>query len=218
MNAADEREIARLDRLGARAPGSPAFAALAEACRRAGSAEEALRVAERGLAGDPEHSAGRIALALALIDLGRTDEARVALERVLGVVPEHVVAQRAEALIGTGAPELADVAEAELESAFDAAEAQPDEMWTANHVAQAAIEAVEAGEALAADDPFAEQETPFATETVAGLLERQGHGERAREIRQTLGRRSTPPRTLHERERLIATLERWLENLRRASA
>jgi predicted Zn-dependent protease len=213
MNAAAEREIERLERLGARAPGSPAFATLAEAHRRAGDAAEALRIAERGLTEDPDHASGRVALALALLDLGRADDARLALERVLGEVPDHVLALRAQARLAEPPASLDDVAEVELEHAFEHAEAQSDEMWTANHVAEAAIEAVEADEE---DDPLAAEDGPFATETVAHLLERQGHDARAREIRQGLVRRGSAP-PAPDRERVIATLERWLENLRRSA-
>ena len=52
-------------------PGAPAFPALAEANRRAGRLDEAERVAREGLRRCPELLAGRVALALALLDLGR---------------------------------------------------------------------------------------------------------------------------------------------------
>ena len=68
--------------------------------------------------------------------------------------------------------------------------------------------------------------SPFATETVAGLLEQQDHREEARAIREVLEGPAAPaslatdpgaglPDIVNERARVIATLERWLENLRR---
>jgi len=67
----------------------------------------------------------------------------------------------------------------------------------------------------------ADPDSPFATPTVASLLESQGHGAEAAALREELARRSrgeAPASAAAEgaqRERVIATLERWLENLRR---
>ena len=61
-------------------------------------------------------------------------------------------------------------------------------------------------------------DSPFATRTVADLLDRQGHGDHAAAIRRELtyrAEKSVSPLGETRREQLIATLERWLENLRR---
>ena len=61
-------------------------------------------------------------------------------------------------------------------------------------------------------------DSPFATRTIAELLDRQGHGDEAAAIRRELAYRaekSATPVADSRREQLIATLERWLENLRR---
>jgi hypothetical protein len=107
---------------------------------------------------------------------------------------------------------LADLAENELERAFDRAEAEPVEAWTTNRVAEAALRAVEA-------EPE-EDEVPFATETVARLYESQGDAERARSIRRSLTGEPEPgpfDADAEVRQRWVGTLERWLDNLRRAS-
>jgi tetratricopeptide (TPR) repeat protein len=213
-------EVERLVALGAADPAAPGFAALAEAQRRAGSAEEALRVAEAGLRERPEHAAGRVALALALLDLGRIDEAREQLLRVLDAVPDHPLALRKLDERGAGAEAEAaspfsTLDEAELEDAFEEAEAEPEEMVDANRLAEAALHAIEEGapEGL----PAASPDSPFVTETVAELLERQGHRREARAVREAIGRRGGDPRRAADRGQVLATLERWLDNLRRGS-
>ncbi len=63
--------------------GSADFPALAEAERRAGHPDRARSVAEAGLAAAPGRMAGRVAFGLALLDLGRIEEARTALSVIL---------------------------------------------------------------------------------------------------------------------------------------
>ena len=84
-------------------------------------------------------------------------------------------------------------------------------------MAEAALRSVEAGRPEGVVD-LSEPESPFATETVATLLERQGDAGRARAIRRNLG--SEPELGLDDpetRQQWVGTLERWLDNLRRAS-
>ena len=95
-----------------------------------------------------------------------------------------------------------EVRDDEFDSAFDEAESDPEQMRGADDVAQAALATVpdeEDGDAELEAPPrvdVAEGEddlrdvvatdpgSPFATETVAGLLEEQGHGEEADRIRE----------------------------------
>lgn len=211
-------EVERLERLGAGDPRSPAFPALAEAHRRAGRPEVALKIAEEGLRHQPGLVAGHMAVSLALLDLGRTDELRSRLARVLAEVPDHALATRVRAEL-PGPPEadvepLAGIDERELENAFDDAEAERDEMIDANHVAAATLRAVE--EEGPEGVLGSQGGSPFVTETMAGLLEQQGDVEGARAMRRALAPRRPEPRLEDDRrERVVATLERWLENLRR---
>ncbi len=222
------QEVARLEAQDA-APGAPSFPARAEAQRRAGRPDEARRIAEEGLAESPQRLAGRVALALALIDLGEIESAKDELGAVLATEPGHPVAraawtplqgEAADALPavvaeGEAAAEspLAALDEAELEDAFAEAEAEPDEMMTANHVAEAALRAVEDG---GPEGVRLDEDSPFATETVASLLEEQGDAASAEAIRSTLARRAPQAPADFDRERVVATLERWLDNLRRS--
>jgi hypothetical protein len=159
---------------------------------------------------------------MACLDLGDVEGARRALEPALSrlATSARTPLEVGPALVGEPFPvqsdPLVDLAENELEHAFDQAESEEVEVWTTNRVAEAALRSVEAGrpEGLA----FDESASPFATETVAGLLERQGEPERARAIRRTLEREvEEAARVPGERKRWIATLEGWLDNLRRAS-
>jgi hypothetical protein len=209
-----------------------AWVAEAEAARRAGRAEEARRLAEAALIDDPRAVAGRIVLALACLDLGDAEAARRALEPVVAsgsVAPEPLALDTSsgDEPFHVLSDPLADLAENELERAFDHAESEPVEAWTTNRVAEAALESVEHGDpeapplAAPASEADAEPEaaSPFATETLADLYERQGAPERARAIRRSLrgdGSAARPPAP-DDRRRWVSTLERWLDNLRRAS-
>lgn len=210
-------EIARLEALLGADPAAPAFPALAEANRRAGRLEEAERVAREGLRRRPELVAGRVALALVLLDLGRVEEARAELERVLEDVPDHPLALASFARAGGTALEA--LADDEIEGAFAEAEASVGEMVDANHVAARALQAADLDEP---EGVFpADPDSLFATPTVANLLESQGHGAEAAALREELARRSRGEAPASgaaadaQREHVIATLERWLENLRR---
>jgi hypothetical protein len=192
----------------------------AEAERRAGRPEQARRLAEAALVEEPFELAGRAVLALACLDLGDAAGARLALEpAVLGFAvgrPEPIALGPAtgEAFAVQSDP-LADLAENELEHAFANAESGPADVWTTDRVAEAALRDVERGEpeGVSLDDPG----SPFATETVAGLLERQGEPARAQAIRRVLEGREDATLAPEERKRWVSTLERWLENLRRDS-
>lgn len=236
-----QTEVARLEAIVRTGGATQAFPALCEAHRRSGRPEEAERLAREGLRRHPEQTAGRVALGLALIDLGRLDEARSELVRVLDAVPDHGLAQAALA-----EPEEAPVAEAELldeiadgelEQAFAAAEANPEEMMDANGVAAAVVRAVESepdeaegpsdpedgreGE-IALDHGQVAVEPPFATRSMADLLERQGRADEAQQLRASLD--VAPPAETEEaeaepaggeRDRVVRTLEGWLQNLRK---
>ena len=108
------------------------FAAEAERRRRAGDAHAALAIAEEGLAADPANHPGRVALALALLDLGDFQRAREQLEMAVPGAPEA-----ASGMMPSESGSLGDdLGEDELESAFAHAETNPDEMLSANKVVE----------------------------------------------------------------------------------
>lgn len=212
-------EMKRLEALGADRPDSPGIAALAEARRRDGDAAEALRLAEDGLASQPELVAARVARALALLDLKRPGEARLELERVLEAVPDHPIANTlVDDPRAVRAPDpLPELAEDELDEALDLAQPETDQMHSTDSYAAAAIQAAEQEDepvepGLVPFEPSGD--SPYATATIAGLLDDQGHGHEADAIRRGL---ETPPTARSEEQGgiVLSTLERWLDTLRR---
>jgi len=75
-------------------PASIAFAALAEAYRRAGRFEDAIATCVTGLKRHPSYLSARVTLGRALMDAGRHEEARVELELVRRAAPENLAAIR----------------------------------------------------------------------------------------------------------------------------
>jgi tetratricopeptide (TPR) repeat protein len=187
--------------------------ALAEVHRRAGRADEAEQVARRALEFEPGRSDARVVLALALLDQKRPDEARSALEPLgTALLVRHGLdeADVPPAPSGPREPEGDILSDAELDEAFEAAHPERENMIDADAVAQQAIR--EADRQLL-QEMSAPAAVPFATHTVADLLERQGDPEGARRIRAAID----PGADVADRRReaIIAELERWLENLRR---
>jgi tetratricopeptide (TPR) repeat protein len=203
-------EVARLERLLSGDPGAPAFPALAEAHRRAGDPERAEAVARAGLAVRPGLAAGRVALGLALLDQGRVAQARSELERALEACGEQVLARRALSGLG-GAPE--PELEGEIERALATARPEREAMLDADEVAAEALRRLEAQDERGELDTS--EPSPFATRTVAEILERQGEPGRAASVRRSLERRSS--RAPDARTRAIGRLERWLARLRGSS-
>jgi hypothetical protein len=183
-----------------RAAASADAAARADAQRRAGRAAEAERTARHALASEPRSLRLRVALALALFDQRRTDAARLELEQALALPP---------------APELSDQ---ELEDAFDGARPEEEQMFDADRVAERALREAELGPADEIAPPSSD--SPFATRTMAELLERQGDREGAARIRSRLERpRPAAPASpaAERRRRIVGELERWLANLRKGA-
>jgi len=139
---------------------------------------------------------------LELLDAGRSDEARRELAELVGVRPPGALA--------------AEVTDLELDHAFDRAEPVADEVIDADRVARQAIREVDRELLAARGAP----RQPFATGTMAELLERQGDLEGARRIRESLARPEVRSETgpgagrRPERTRVLGTLERWLANVR----
>jgi tetratricopeptide (TPR) repeat protein len=242
-------EVTALIAAGAANPTSPTAVALADAWRRSGRADEAVRVAREALQHQPESMSARVVLALSLLDLGRPGEARGELARAFEASPERKLGRAAlehgtaETARRRDAPEalhaeppaaaqplelLDEIGGDEFDRAFEAAESEEEGVVDANQVAERAIRAVEQG---ATEDFVSAPESPFATATMAGLLERQGHAAEARAVRERAAarpddsKRTTDPArfagsdtTARDRARILATLERWLENLRRGAA
>lgn len=83
---------------------TPAFGAIAERFRRAGDLERAVALCQDGLRRFPDHLSARVTLGWSLLDLGKYEDAREALEQVLKRAPDNLAAIR-------GLAELHDRAE-----------------------------------------------------------------------------------------------------------
>jgi tetratricopeptide (TPR) repeat protein len=83
-------DIRALSSVLARDPASLLYAELAEQLRRRGDLEQALHVAEKGLARHPEHADGLDLLGRIRADRGELDRAREAWSRALAVAPGHL--------------------------------------------------------------------------------------------------------------------------------
>ena len=91
---ADNLRIEELRRRVQKDPASIAFAQLAEEYRRAGQFEEAIAVAQAGLAQHPAYLSARVTLGRALIELGRMEEAAAEFEYVVRAAPDNLTAVR----------------------------------------------------------------------------------------------------------------------------
>jgi tetratricopeptide (TPR) repeat protein len=106
IELADRRRIDELRRRVLLNPASIAFAALAEEYRRASQFEEAIETCRIGLRRHPAYLSPRVTLAQALFALGRVDEARAELERVLQAAPDNPAARRVLEEIDPALPAL----------------------------------------------------------------------------------------------------------------
>ncbi len=170
------------------------FAADAEQLRLNGNAVAAIEVAEAGLVRTPDDLKGRIALALARIDLGDVLQARDELAAVLAPSratprPTSAAALEARAPVDSAAGFDLDgeVEDDELETAFALAESDPDEMMDANRVVEQTLRAAEL-DAPEADFDLTSHPT-YATESMAMLLDEQGRRAEAAALREVLAER-----------------------------
>jgi predicted Zn-dependent protease len=87
-------EIRQFEARLAREPTSQAYAALAEAYRRVGRAEEAVALCREGLARHPGYGTTRLVMAKALLEAGDVRAARTEIQRFLTGEPDHEPALR----------------------------------------------------------------------------------------------------------------------------
>jgi hypothetical protein len=191
-------------------------------------------------------------------------EAESALD-VRGGEPERLATDvPAPSIASMHAEALENFDDHEIDDAIESAESQPDQMHSANTMAERVLDAEAPFDAVAppdsvgvaahddvlfgmADDDASSIEAgddfeltaskSFATQTMAGLLDRQGDHSGAESIRESIGGDSPDvtvtaeldaaeaPETVSpasmldpdssERQRVLATLEQWLHNLQR---
>jgi tetratricopeptide (TPR) repeat protein len=87
-------DIKRYEDILAKEPASYCFTHLSELYRKAQLYDDAIAVAQRGIAVHPDYAGGYLALGRSCHDKGLKKESREALERVVRVTPENIMAQR----------------------------------------------------------------------------------------------------------------------------
>ena len=172
--------------------GGGRFAPLAEALRKRGALEEALRVVQDGLAREPDHLPGHLVLSRIRMDQQDWPGAEVALRAALELDPSHpavlegladladAIGRKAEAMAWRGA--LAD-AQPAVDQAAD----------SGSPPAPATLEE-SADEELGGAGDF------VPTESLAALYRRQGHLEKAVEVYEALHRLSPHDEALSSRQ------------------
>src|SRR5512136_1929568 len=75
-------------------PKSYCFAPLSELYRKLGMVDDAITVAKRGCELHPDYVGGYMALGRGYFEKGMNAEARAALEKVVRVTPDNLLAQR----------------------------------------------------------------------------------------------------------------------------
>ncbi len=179
---------------------APVFAARAESHRRAGLPADAERVAREGLRDEPDAIAGRVALGLALLDQGRSDEARAELERAMEAMPGFGTSER---------PAPGPEASAEPKGASATPDAVPSEL-----VAEP-IDDQEIDRAFEQAETCADQ--MLDATAVAQQVLRAEHLDAPESVSAPEGSSASTPQPRGDRTRKLATLERWLEKVQRGS-
>jgi hypothetical protein len=164
-----------------------------------------------------------VSRALALLDAGRVAEARDTLYGALAAI----------GATGVPAADLADLpeepaahpigldglGESEVESAFDDARPETDAMIDADGIAFEAMRAANLHQPEPDAAALPAPGSPFHTQTMADLLERQGDRKAAGAIRAALRSPAAMGAPGHDRRtETIRTLERWLARLRGGDA
>ncbi|MBE2886808.1 tetratricopeptide repeat protein [Geobacter anodireducens] len=87
-------DIKRYEDILAKDPGSYCFAPLSELYRKVGLLDDAIMTARTGIGQHPEYVGGYMALGRACFEKGERTESRTALEKVVRVTPDNLLAQK----------------------------------------------------------------------------------------------------------------------------
>ena len=171
------------------------FGPLAEALRKRGALEEALRVVQEGLAREPDHLPGHLVLSRIRMDLQDWPGAEAALRAALDLDPSHPAVLEG----------LADLAEASGRRAEAMAwrGALADAQLAGDPVAVDGDPPSGANVAQPDDAEIGESVDSILTESLAGLYRRQGHLEKAVEVYAALRRLSPNDEALTARHEAL---------------
>lgn len=171
------------------------FGPLAEALRKRGALEEALRVVEEGLVREPDHLPGHLVLSRIRMDLQDWPGVEVALRAALAIDSSHPG-------VLEGMADLADATGRKAEGrAWRGALTDGHSLGEPTTTA-AASSSADTREALD-DAETAEPDDFILTESLAGLYRRQGHLEKAVEVYDALARLSPHNEALSARREAL---------------
>ena len=248
----DKKTGDALERTGSEKGEDLDMAARVEEVRLRNGARQAIEMAQDELSKAPDSHPARLALALALMDLDDPQAARDQLSQYLG----SILAQRAMRAAG---PAVEPAAEDRVEPPSSALSRELSASWAGEPAKPSAEVSPEASSSDSRDTgrrskspsrkdfPFGTTSS-FATQTMAGLLDRQGDHRRADVIRESLDGGPPHEEEPHEAaspkpspspspspspapapapkaraeddeaERIVQTLNVWLENIERERA
>lgn len=190
-------------------PDSLAFAPLADAYRREGNLEEALKVCKRGLEKHPSYTSARVVFGRILQDKGNHEEAAAEFKKVLDADPENLMAH---SLMGSIYVSKGDF-QAAIEEYQKILTLNPDDEETQASLKQAIEKA--AGEQKKQKPAKKEPEgsgakgqtrESTASLTIAELYLKQGHFDKAIEVYQEL--LANDPQNLMLRQKLSEIVDR----------
>jgi len=204
-------EIEELQKKLQENPESMAFAPLAEAFRKEGKLDEALRVCESGLRKHPSYTSARVVLGRIYQEQGKEDQAISELGKVLELDAENIAAY---SLLGSMHMAARDY-QAAIGEYQKILSLNPDDE-TAQNSLREAIEKVagnrETVKPLPKDIPSIEPKPPAkettATLTIAELYLNQGHTDKSIEVFQEL--LAHDPQNLILRQKLSEVIERQM--------
>jgi len=186
----DPSEMSRYLEILEREPSSLVFAALAEAYRKRNLLTRAIEVCRRGLRTHPNFLSGRVALARAYADAGKSDLAQRELEKVVASAPDNLAAQRLLAEIHRRDGRL-DQLEKTLHRILS--------LDTGDAKARQGLAWVDAQRRQRTDVPLPPARKGIVTRTLAEIYASQGCSERAIEIYRELSRLQPENASFHER-------------------
>ncbi len=191
-------------------PDSLVFAPLADAFRKQGNLEEALKICQNGLLKHPTYTSAQVVLGKILHAKGRVEDALTELKKVLEIDPENIAAH---SLLGTIYMERKEFQVA-IEEYQKVLTLNPDDEDAQSALKQAIEKAAGEQQNLKKNnpkptDPLEEKTTTkesTATLTIAELYLKQGHFDKAIEVFQEL--LADDPQNLMLRQKLSDAVEK----------
>ena len=175
-----QEEINELEKRFSRAPDSRLFLPLADALRRAGELERAIKLCREGLARYPDFTSARVLLAECLAALGKLEEAESIFEELARADAGNVMVLSSLAEVAGQRGGRSNAGQAR--DRIQPEEAGAQEPSGAVDMEEVSLSEGEAPEGAPADFGNADPGSVFLTHTLADIYRLQGHYSKAYEI------------------------------------